>query len=538
MRKDHEIIQELKNKIIDLENKLNNAKRRESKFVQLYEESRNIFNATVNPIFLLDTEQNIISANKATCDITGISEEGLISKKCYEIMHGTNAPPEGCPFKRLSKTKGPEMNEMEIEMFGRIFLVSCTPIFDKDGNIKKIIHISTDITDRKKVETEKAEIEMKLIQSQKMEAIGQLAAGIAHDFNNILTAIIAYSHFLKLKMKNNVNLVTYVDNILSSSEKAANLVRNLLTLGKKQALSLRIVDINNIIQNIEDILIKILGENIQLKIKKGRKEGIFVLADYALLEQALFNLAINARDAMPDGGTLTISSDIITPDNDFIKKYEEFKEQKLGVISMADTGVGIEKKYQDRIFEPFFTTKEKGKSAGLGLAMVYGIVKHHGGCIEIDSEKGKGTEIKIYLPLTDKKPEKLKSEDYLSIKRGKETILLAEDDLEVRSSISSILEEYGYKVIEAVDGEDMVKKFKENKESIHLLIIDFIMPKKGGKEAYDEIIKIKQDIKAIFISGYKPEIVMKKSISNEKLDFILKPVSPIILLRKIRQMLD
>ncbi len=538
MEKNHKIIKELKQKIIELEKKLKYAEKKEEEFIRMHKEQENIFDAIVNPIFLLNTDQIIITANKASYDVTGISKDRLVGRKCYEIMHGKDSPPDSCPVKKLLITGMPETREMEVEMYGRFFLVSCTPILDKDGNIEKIIHISTDITDSKKAAAEKAEIEMKLIHAQKMEAIGQLAAGVAHDFNNILTAIIAYSHFLKLKMKDNVNLIPYVDNILHSSEKAANLVRNLLTLGKKQALSLRIVNINNILQNIEGILIKILGENIHLKIKKGRKEGIFVFADYALLEQALLNLVINARDAMPDGGTLTISSDIIAHDNDFTEKNVEIKKQNFAIISIADTGVGIEKKYLDRIFEPFFTTKETGKGTGLGLAMVYGIVKHHGGFIEVDSEKGKGTEIKIYLPLTDKRPEKLKSEDYLSIKKGKETILIAEDDYEVRSSIGSILEEYGYKVIEAVDGEEMVKKFIDDKENIHLLIVDLIMPKKGGKEAYDEIVKLKPDIKAIFISGYKPEITMKKSISNEKLDFILKPVSPVILLRKIRQMLD
>jgi PAS domain S-box-containing protein len=535
MEKKQDIINNLKNKIIELENKLDNFRKKEA---QLHKEWENIFNAVMNPIFLLDAEQTIISVNKATCDITGISQEGLIGKKCYEIMHGNEFPPEECPVRKLKETKTLEISEMEIEMFGRIFLVSCTPVLNKDVGIEKIIHISTDITEKKKIEAEKAEIEKNLIQAQKMDAIGQLAAGVAHDFNNILTAIIAYSHFLKLKMKNNVNLISYVDNILNSSEKAANIIRNLLTLGKKQALSLRVVSINGLLQNIESILRKILGENIELKIKKGKKEEIFVQADYALLEQALLNLVINARDAMPDGGTLTISSDIAKPHKDLLKKYGEYKDQYMGVISVTDTGVGIEKEYQDRIFEPFFTTKETGKSSGLGLAMVYGIVKHHGGFIEVDSEKGKGTGIKIYLPLSDKKPERLKTEDYLSIKKGKETILLAEDDSDVRSSIGSILEEYGYKVIEAVDGEEMVKKFMDNKDNIHLLIIDLIMPKKSGKEAYDEILKIRQGIKAIFISGYKPEIIMKKSISDENLDFILKPVSPIILLKKIRQMLD
>lgn len=538
MEKNKDIVHALKNKINELEIKLDEAKKKENEFLQSYKEWGDIFNAISNPIFILDTDHVIVSANKAVCNVFGISQEKITGKKCFEVLHGTKTPPEGCPGEKLLKTRTTETNEMEIEMFNKIFLVSCTPVLNKDGNIEKIIHISTDITEIKKAENEKKELEMRLLQAQKMEAIGELAAGIAHDFNNILTAIIAYSHFLRLKMKNNIDLIAYIDNILNSSEKAANLIRNLLTLGRKHALSLRIININDILQNIQKIIEKILGENIQLVIKKHKKEGIFVLADYALIEQALLNLVTNARDAMPEGGVLTISSDIEVPDSDFFKKHGEPKDEKFGVISISDTGVGIDKSYKDRIFEPFFSTKETGKCTGLGLAIVYGIVKHHGGYIDINSEKGKGTEIKIYLPLSYKKPEKFKSEDYSSIKKGKETILFAEDDPAVRSSIGSILEEYGYKVIEAVDGEEMVRKFEDNKDKVNLLIIDLIMPKKGGKEAFDEIVKIKPDIKAIFISGYRPEITMKKSISTEGLDFILKPVSPIILLKKIRQMLD
>jgi PAS domain S-box-containing protein len=427
----------------------------------------------------------------------------------------------------------------------------------QQGKIVVVYEDITDIAARKAAEAENAKLQTQLLHAQKMEAVGRLAGGIAHDFNNILTAIITYTYFLKLKIKKDDALNMYIDSILGSAERAAGLTRNLLAFSRKQILHPRPVNLNDTIESVEKILIRVLGEDIELKTllsharsdassaenaekrnaKKGRGDTI-VSADPGQLEQVIMNLVTNARDAMPKGGKLTISTDIVEPDSEFVKTHENCKKCAYAVLSVSDTGVGMDESIKERIFEPFFTTKDIGRGTGLGLSMVYGIVKQHEGYIDVFSEKGKGTEFRIYLPAIQQACKDVKTENIASIKQGRETILLAEYNQEVRSSIGAILEEFGYKVIEAVDGDDMIEKFRKNKDRIQLMIVDVIMPKMNGRDAYEEVKKIKQGIKAIFISGYTADFIFKKGITEERFDFILKPVSPILLMKKVREMLD
>jgi PAS domain S-box-containing protein len=427
----------------------------------------------------------------------------------------------------------------------------------QQGEIVVVYEDITDITAGKAAEAENAKLQTQLIHVQKMEAVGRLAAGTAHDFNNILTAIITYTYFLKLKIKKDDALNMYIDSILGSAERAAGFTRNLLAFSRKQILHPRPVNLNDTIESVKKILIRIIGENIELKtllsraqsgvssvenaeklnVKKGRG-NIIVSADLGQLEQVIMNLVTNARDAMPGGGNLTISTDIVEPDTEFATTHENCKKCAYAVISVSDTGAGMDESVKDRIFEPFFTTKEIGRGTGLGLAIVYGIVKQHEGYIDVFSEKGKGTEFRIYLPTTQQTCKEVKTENIAPIKQGRETILLAEDNQEVRSSIRTILEEFGYRVIEAADGEDMIEKFRKNKERIQLMIVDMIMPKMNGKDAYEEVKKIKPGIKAIFISGYSADFIFNKGFTEDRFDFILKPVSPILLMKKVREMLD
>ena len=427
----------------------------------------------------------------------------------------------------------------------------------QQGEIVVVYEDITDIAAGKAAEAENAKLQTQLLHAQKMEAVGRLAAGIAHDFNNILTAIITYTYFLKLKIKKDNALNMYIDSILGSAERAAGLTRNLLAFSRKQILHPRPVNLNETIESVEKILIRVLREDIELKTllsrarsdassaenadkrnaKKGRGE-IIVSADLGQLEQVIMNLVTNARDAMPGGGKLTISTDIVEPDSEFVTTHENCKKCAYAVISVSDTGAGMDESVKERIFEPFFTTKEIGRGTGLGLAIVYGIVKQHEGYIDVFSEKGKGTEFRIYLPTIQQACKDVKTENIASIKQGRETILLAEDNQEVRSSIRAILEEFGYKVIEAADGDDMIEKFRKNKDRIQLMIVDMIMPKMNGRDAYEEVKKIKPGIKAIFISGYTADFVFNKGFTEDSFDFILKPVSPILLMKKVREMLD
>ena len=386
-------------------------------------------------------------------------------------------------------------------------------------------------------ETEKERLEEQLRHAQKMEAVGTLAGGIAHDFNNALTAIIGYGDLLKMRIDKDNPLRRNVDQILGAAQKAANLTQRLLAFSRKQLIEPRPVNLNESIKNVEKLLTRLIREDIEIKVKLSR-EVLIVMVDSGQIEQALMNLATNARDAMPDGGVLTITTESVELNGEFFKAGDYEGPGRYALLSVTDTGIGMEKKTRERVFDPFFTTKEVGKGTGLGLSMVYGIIKQHKGYITVCSKPGKGTTFKIYLRSSELKIEEKKSKTVGPAQGGKETVLIAEDDESVRMLSKEILERYGYNVLEATDGEDAVRGFMENKEKVQILLLDVVMPKKNGKEVYEEIVKIRPDIKALFISGYATDIMHKQGIIEEEINFISKPVSPEALLRKVREVLD
>jgi CheY-like chemotaxis protein len=263
-----------------------------------------------------------------------------------------------------------------------------------------------------------------------------------------------------------------------------------------------------------------------------------VMADSGQISQVLMNLATNARDAMPEKGCLTISTESVVLDHEFIKKHGYGKLGTYALLSVTDTGTGMDEKAKEKIFEPFFTTKEVGQGTGLGLSIVYGIVKQHNGYITCYSEPGKGTTFKIYLPMIKREIAKTETVVLPPVSSGTETVLIAEDDAAVRTFVKAVLEQFGYKVIEAVDGEDAISRFTENQDRVQLLILDVIMPKKNGKEVYEEIRKDQPDVKVIFSSGYTADLLRKKGVIEEDLIVISKPVSPTELLKKVRETLD
>ncbi|MBI5664074.1 MAG: response regulator, partial [Nitrospirae bacterium] len=392
-----------------------------------------------------------------------------------------------------------------------------------------LLGITEDITENRKLREQ-------LFQAQKMEAIGQLAAGIAHDFNNILTAIIGYGHILHMKMSSDDPLMVNIEQILESADRAASLTQNLLTFSMKQIINLKPADLNEIIRKVEKFLLRIIGEDIEVRTKLGR-EALIANVDSAQIEQALLNLATNARDAMPRGGLLSIETALSLIDDEFIKAYGFGKPGKYALISVTDTGAGMDKATSDKIFEPFFTTKEVGKGTGLGLSMVYGTVKQHNGYITVYSEPWKGTTFMVYIPLVAQRINEEQEADAVltAFPAGQETVLVAEDDPGLRKLYSEVLTDYGYNVIVAEDGEDAVRKFIENKDKIRVCILDIIMPKKSGKEAYDAIKDTSPGIKVLFASGYADDRIHMKELTEKGLNFIQKPFSPAALIKKIRE---
>ena len=485
-------------------------------------------------ITLIGSDYKIIMVNSAMRKFFNKDSGAFAGKYCFREFEKREEICPHCPGAKAMLTgQAAEVETNGIRDDGTRFPVHlyAFPVFMPDGKITGFIEVVEDITERKLLESQ-------LLQAQKMESVGQFAGGIAHDFNNILTAIIGYASLLLMKMGENDPLRRNAEQILLSSERAASLTHSLLAFSRKQIIHPKPVNLNEILRRTEKLLIKLVRADIELKTILA-DEDLIILADSNQIEQVFMNLAVNARDAMPDGGLLMIETERIEIDGEYKKTHGYGEPGAYALISVADTGLGIDEETKERIFEPFFTTKDIGKGTGLGLAIVYGIIKQHNGYINVYSEMGKGTAFKIYLPLSEKKAEKLNPVlEPPTITEGTETLLLAEDDAEVRKFTKYVLEESGYTVIEAEDGRDAVDKFIENKDNIQLLLLDVIMPGKNGKEVYDAIRKEKPGIKALFMSGYTANIIHKKGILDEGLDFVLKPVSPTQLLKKIRELLD
>jgi PAS domain S-box-containing protein len=405
-----------------------------------------------------------------------------------------------------------------------------TAIRGRNKEFKYNFAIVENITERKKLEDQ-------LRHAQKMEAVGQLAGGVAHDFNNILTAIIGYASLLKLKLKGNEQVMHNVNQIISITERGAGLTQSLLAFSRKQDLSLKPIKLNDLMERVMKLIPRIIGEEIEFR-KILSDVKMMVMADSSQLEQVLMNLAGNARDAMQDDGVLTIETEYVMLDLNYVKMQGFGSPGPYALISVSDTGIGIEPETIGKIFEPFFTTKEVGEGTGLGLSLVYGIIKQHNGYVNVYSEPDHGATFKIYLPLIGEVNTEHEHMEDESIIGGTETILLAEDETEVREVIKELLHEYGFSVVDAVNGKDAVDKYSENKDNIDLLLMDVVMPKMNGKEAYDAIKKITPGIKALFTSGYTSKKVNTQGVLQEGIPYIAKPVNPRTLLKKIREVLD
>ena len=483
---------------------------------------------------LLDLKGNITYCNDYLLRLTGWSRDEVLGRNWFDMFLPEDVKGYVKSVFRANIMRGTMLhNENPIitrQGVLRQIVWDNAVLQDSDGNVAGTASIGIDVTEHRMLEDQ-------LRQAQKMEAIGHLAGGIAHDFNNILSAIVGYAHLTLLRMKENDPSRVNIEHILAASGRAASLIQSLLAFSRKQIILLKLVDINEILHDIKTMLSRIIGEDIDFKVVTAAKR-LTVEADKGQIEQALMNLATNARDAMPHGGTLTISAEEVEIDGRFIQMHQFGEPGRYAVITVADTGVGMDEKTKKNIFEPFFTTKEVGKGTGLGLAMVYGTIKQHKGFINVYSEPGKGTIFKIFLLLAGSGEQPAGDKAVSTVSEGTETILLVEDEESVRLIMRSLLEESGYRVLEAMDGEDGLRLFKENRGKINLVLSDIIMPKLQGPEMYEEIKKIAPDIKILFISGYPADFIDQKSFSERGKNIIDKPVIPDELLRKIREVLD
>ena len=413
--------------------------------------------------------------------------------------------------------------------------------FEGEGDARRpvrTIGAVLDITDQKLAEVEREKLQSQLLQSQKMESIGQLAGGIAHDFNNMLAAIVGYGNLIHMHMKDDDPSRVHIEQVLTAAERAASLTQSLLAFSRKQVINPKDMDLNDAIRKVEKLLSRIIGEDIALTTSL-HNEALTIYADASQIEQILMNLATNARDAMPKGGRLIIGTERVVLDDEYVRRHGYGSPGVYAVLSVNDSGEGMDERTRQKIFEPFFTTKELGRGTGLGLAIVYGIVKQNNGYINVYSEVGTGTTFKIYFPFVgaptgeDRHPGAQQP-----LRRGTETILLAEDNETVRLLNRNVLQEFGYTVIEAVDGKEALQKFGAHRDRISLFILDVIMPKKNGKEVFEEMKRFNPNVKVIFTSGYPADLIQKEGVLEKGLHFLSKPSSPQALLRMVREVLD
>lgn len=385
---------------------------------------------------------------------------------------------------------------------------------------------------------EKAQLQSQLLQSQKMEAVGRLAGGVAHDFNNLLTAIGGYGHFLRDSLPAGDKRREDVEEIMKAAERAAGLTRQLLAFSRQQVLQMKVLDCNALVAELEKMLRRIIGEDVELVAELSKETGR-IKADPGQIEQVLLNLVVNAKDAMPGGGRITIGTTNVELGEEYARMHLQVKQGSYVMFSVADTGCGMDESTLSRIFEPFFTTKEQGKGTGLGLATVYGIVKQSGGGIYVYSEPGQGTVFKIYFPRVDEAAQPVAAPAApRGAAAGTETVLVVEDDEMVRKFVQRALAEAGYQVLAARDPAAAVELCERHASPIHLILSDVVMPQMHGPELMKKLTLLRPQARVIFMSGYTDTAVAHRDLVASGVPFLQKPLAPGVLTRKVREVLD
>jgi two-component system cell cycle sensor histidine kinase/response regulator CckA len=483
-----------------------------------------------------DLDFRVADWNPSAERMFGYSREEAIGEHGSFIVHPQFRERVDRVWQTLLQQKGATRNVGEndnVTKNGRI--ISCewynTPLVDDSGRVLGVASLVHDVTER-------VALEERLRQSQKMEAVGRLAGGVAHDFNNLLTVILGYSQILAEGVPAGSRLADSTAQIKSAADRASGITRQLLAFSRKQVLSPRVINLNEIMLNLDSLLRRLIGEDIEVLTAPSNDLGS-VKADPGQIEQVIMNLALNARDAMPSGGKLTLETSNARLDESYAQGHQPAEPGRYVMLAVTDTGHGMTPETQARIFEPFYTTKEVGKGTGLGLSMVYGIVKQSGGYIWVYSEPDRGTTFKIYLPRVDQAAEGVDTQNRpKSVQRGTETILLVEDDPQLLQLSSSVLAHCGYKILAASGPEEGLEICKANHRDIRLLVTDVVMPRMNGRQLAEQIQQVSPNVKVLYISGYTSNAIVHYGVLDPGLWFLPKPFTLSALVAKVRDVLD
>jgi two-component system, cell cycle sensor histidine kinase and response regulator CckA len=514
---------------------ISERKRAEKALRRSEERFRNIFEAAPVGIGLVDLEGRTIQTNRVVQEMLGYTDEEFAHMTFDSFTHPEDIAANIELFDEMVDGTRDffQMEKRFIHKSGSIVWANLVVslIRDLDGSPAYALGMVENITRRKTLEDQ-------LRQAQKMEAVGRLAGGIAHDFNNLLAVIMNCATFLAQSLDEDDPRLQDVKDIRASGERGANLVRQLLAFSRKEIVSPEVVDLNEIVDSMQSLLGRTLGEDIELDVVVCA-EPCLTKVDPGQLEQVIVNLAVNARDAMPNGGTITITTDNVTVGEDFARLHPGMEPESYVRLTMTDTGTGMNEEVLRHIFEPFFTTKARGQGTGLGLATVYGAVKQARGYISAYSEEGRGSMFSVYLPrTTDKAPSSASTVATPGSDRGHETVLLVEDDDSLRRLIRRMLERNGFTVIEAPNPSEGAQLFRANADRIAITVTDVVMPGASGKDLVSTIRDIDPSARVLYMSGYPEDVIAHHGVLEEGVPFIGKPFQEETLLKRLRAALD
>jgi two-component system cell cycle sensor histidine kinase/response regulator CckA len=494
----------------------------------------------INDVIYTVSKDGIISYISPIVEqVLGYKPAEVIGQPFTRFIHEEDLSKIKEPFPELIEGKHKPGDYRMVGKNGEVrWICTSSRPFYKGSNVVGIRGSLSDITERKQAEEKMAALQEQLRQSQKLEAIGRLAGGIAHDFNNILAVIQGYSELCLFKIAREDPMREDIETIKNAAKRAANLISQLLAFSRRQTMEMKVIDLNPFLQNIEKMLHRVIGEDVEIVMVLADDLGR-VKVDPGQIEQIILNLAVNARDAMPSGGKLIIETANVTLAETYRQNSIELKPGHYVMTSMTDTGLGMAQKVKEQIFEPFFTTKEIGKGTGLGLSVVYGIVKQSGGHIGVDSQPGKGTTFRIYFPRMDGPAQEVEDKEVTGLPGGNETILLVEDDEGVRKLTTRVLRKQGYKVLEASQGKEAFSLCVEQKVPIHLMVTDMVMPEITGVALARRLIQFYPEMKVLYMSGYTSDwLALGDGNLGKGIEFIRKPFTLDKLARKIREVLD